>query len=599
MIAGRMIITGKKLQSLRAVSVTLKSSSLFLAFLALCVTGGCVHRKFPVVRPEYKQSRQELAVQRAEEYFLNARDYDRRGLNQMALHFYELACELQPQSDILRRLLAEKYILQGQFASALVLIKGDRDIQDLSIDDKRLTVTLYMKMGQFARAIEIIESLSPLSPQEYFSLGYLYESLGILDKSAANYMRFFETDHGHSLATGMKVTQIYARMTRYDDAESLFVRLQNEFVDRKPEILNGLGMLRLTAGDTAKALDFFRTAVLVDSTQYDAMRALAQIAIQNGNFKEAIEYYEKLFYSDDSLNRIYGKALGLLYYYDRQYDKAMALLHELLTDQIDDFELHFYLGLVYAAQKDNDLAAIEFEKTIALQPSYSEAWQHLAYIELRRKNMAKAIKSAKGFTDNHPKSAAAWRTLGYVYNSCMEFKASVKALQKSLSIDSVDAATWFDLGAAFERDSQFARSADAFRRVLRLNPGDHQAANYLGYMWADQGVRLDSAKILLEFALSRDSLNGAYLDSYAWIFYKQGNAEKAYKYILMAIGQTSDDPAIYEHFGDILVSRGDLTGAVEAYHRAIGLGSGNKKGIEDKLRKIEDSGRIPVSREVQ
>jgi len=564
--------------------------------LASCF--GCAHRTFPLIRPEYHQSRQDLARQRAEEYFVKARDYDRRGLYQMAQHFYELAYELDPQSGILRQLLAEKHIQLGQFAQALVLIKGDKDIADLPVEQRRVVATLYMKMGQINRAVEALESITPLSPEEFFTLGFLYESMGMADKAVINYRRYFDSEQGHTFLVGLKMAQVYTKMGRYEDAESLYVRLDRKFEGNKAEILTGLGTLKLTAGDTARALDFFRTALIVDSTYYDAMRTIAQIAIHQGNYSEATRYYEKIFDSDDPANRIYGRTLALLYYYGKEYDKAESLLQSLLLETIDDYELHFYLGLVYAAKRNDELAAIEFKKTVALEPGFSDAWQHLCYIELRQKNTASALEFSRQYAKRFPESAAAWRTLGYVYSLEKEFGPAIKALQKAVTLDSTDAAAWFDLGAAFERDSQFAKAADAFRKVLRINPDDHQAANYLGYMWAEQGVHLDSAQVLLEFALSRDSANGAYLDSYAWIFYKKGEIEKAYEYILKAAAVITDDPVIFSHMGDILGARGDFTGAIEAYHRSIALESSEKEALEEKIRRLEERMRIPVSQEM-
>ena len=50
--------------------------------------------------------------------------------------------------------------------------------------------------------------------------------------------------------------------------------------------------------------------------------------------------------------------------------------------------------------------------------------------------------------------------------------------------------------------------------------------NYLGYMLADRGTRLDEA-LDISAAVALDPANGAYLDSLGWVYYKMGNYELA------------------------------------------------------------------------
>ncbi len=569
------------------------------ALAGACLLVGCAHQRFPVIHPVSKPTREDLALSRAQEYFIKGRDYDRRELHQMAQHFYELAFELDPKSDILRGLLAQKYVQSGKYAQALILIKDNRKYEELSVDERRLVATLYMKMGQFDQAVEVLEQMPELSAEEKYSLGFLYESMGKLAKAIACYARYFETEQGHSLETGLKIAQMYSRLARYTEAESVYVTLESEFGGNQAEIFNGLGLVSLLRGDTAKALDFLKTAVMVDSNYYDAMRVIAQVAIQRNDFEEAIRYHEKLYHSEDLLNEAYGRTLALLYYYNKQFAQAEALLKALIAEDIEDYGLHFYLGLVFSAQENEDLAEMEFEKSVTLEPGFADGWQHLCYLELRRKKPDKALEFAKRFVKRVPESSSSWRTLGYVHSSRSDFAQAITALQKAVGLDSIDAMAWFDLGAAYERTGEYGRAASSFRTVLKLSPDDHTAANYLGYMWAEQGIHLDSAKALLEFALERDPDNGAYLDSYAWIFYKKKNLKEAREQIDRAIAVIDNDPVIFEHLGDILTALGDPGGAIEAYRKSIALDSEHKDKLEDTIQRLEEKMRIPVSQELK
>lgn len=109
-------------------------------------------------------------------------------------------------------------------------------------------------------------------------------------------------------------------------------------------------------------------------------------------------------------------------------------------------------------------------------------------------------------------------------------------------------------------------------------------------MWAEKGIRLDSAKVLLESALSKDPDNGAFLDSYAWIFFQQGSVERAYEYIVKAIVRIHNDPVVFEHLGDILSRRNDSKNAIIAYEKCLEYNPDNSELVRKKIIDLETVG---------
>lgn len=143
------------------------------------------------------------------------------------------------------------------------------------------------------------------------------------------------------------------------------------------------------------------------------------------------------------------------------------------------------------------------------------------------------------------------------------------------------------MGSALERNRESDQAVKAFREVLKLRPDDPATLNYLGYMWAEQGKHLDTAKVYLERALEKEPHNGAFLDSYAWVHYQLGNYSTAHQFIEQAIERIYDDPVLYYHLGDILAKLGDSAKAIEAYHTALELGSEEGDIIRRKILELE------------
>ena len=545
---------------------------------------GCTVHRFPVVRPMKEIPREINSQAKAQEYFIRARDYERRGLDQSAEKYYEMAYELDPSSKVLQEQIVRKYLEAGKFSQALVLIKKDRKNSELDRESKRTVSAIYLKMGEFNKAADVLESIPEKSEEEVYSLGLIYESLGKIPKALSYYLDFFNRKP-ESIPMGNKIGKLLINEKKYEEAESLFIAIKTR-EGENPEILTMLGTVRVLQGDTATALQYFASALTLDSLNEDALRSKAQLYLSRNDYIEAIACYEKL-YNNSSFAELYGRTLALLYYYNKQFDKAEVLLTGLLQESIDDYELHYYLGLVFAASERNDLARLEIEKSLTITNTYEAAWKDLCYISIKEKDYEQANQVAQRYTDVLPQSASSWRLKGYVATLKKDYGQAVEDLSHSLQIDSSDVYTWFELGSAFERNKQFDRGAGAFKKVLKLRPGDAAASNYLGYMWAEKGVKLDSATVLLESALKQEPENGAFLDSYAWIWFQKGQVDSAYKYLQKAIVKIKDDPVIFHHLGDILAKMNDFTGAIKAYRECLELDSEDSEQIRKKITEIQ------------
>ena len=108
-----------------------------------------------------------------------------------------------------------------------------------------------------------------------------------------------------------------------------------------------------------------------------------------------------------------------------------------------------------------------------------------------------------------------------------------------------------------------------FRKVLASDPRNAMALNYLGYMLADRGVRLEEALSLIKKAVQEEPQNGAYLDSLGWAYYKMGNYEMAEESLRRAMDHISKDPTVHDHMGEVYAKTGRLKLAAAQWERAL------------------------------
>jgi tetratricopeptide (TPR) repeat protein len=127
----------------------------------------------------------------------------------------------------------------------------------------------------------------------------------------------------------------------------------------------------------------------------------------------------------------------------------------------------------------------------------------------------------------------------------------------------------FELGAVYDKQKKPVEAEAAFRQVLAADPEHAPALNYLGYMLAERGEKLDESVDLVKRALKMDPENGAYLDSLGWAYYKAGKFDLAIEPLQRAADQLQRNSVIQDHYGDVLLKLDRVEDAIAAWNRAL------------------------------
>ncbi|MEM6797842.1 MAG: tetratricopeptide repeat protein, partial [Acidobacteriota bacterium] len=122
------------------------------------------------------------------------------------------------------------------------------------------------------------------------------------------------------------------------------------------------------------------------------------------------------------------------------------------------------------------------------------------------------------------------------------------------------------------------------------------ALNYLGYMWIEQGEKLEQSLEMVLRAVAEDPDNGAYVDSLGWAYYQLGRYEEAVTHLEWAAGLTPDDPTVFYHLGDTYAALGRESAARIAYGLALELAEDELKAeIESKIESLGDRSQSGVA----
>jgi tetratricopeptide (TPR) repeat protein len=124
--------------------------------------------------------------------------------------------------------------------------------------------------------------------------------------------------------------------------------------------------------------------------------------------------------------------------------------------------------------------------------------------------------------------------------------------------------------------------------AVKRFPAEADVLNYLGYMLAERGLRLDESLQLITRALAIDPDNPSYLDSLGWAHFKRGELGQAETYLAKAAEGLPRNSVVQDHYGDLLAKRGRHADAIAAWSKAL---SGDGEDVERAAieKKIKDA----------
>ena len=163
-------------------------------------------------------------------------------------------------------------------------------------------------------------------------------------------------------------------------------------------------------------------------------------------------------------------------------------------------------------------------------------------------------------------------SLAEVYDKGRKFDDMAKALdaaEKLSDTDETRQGVWFMRGAMFERTNRVEPAEVEFRKVLKVDPENAGALNYIGYMLADRNLRLEESLGLINKALEGDPGNGAYLDSLGWVYYRMGRLDEAERKLRLAIQKTPRDPTVHDHLADVLMKQSKVKEAAAQWELSL------------------------------
>ena len=401
---------------------------------------------------------------------------------------------------------------------------------------------------------------------------------------------------------------------------------------RSSEVRAELGAFHLRRSQPEEAEAAAKSALAIDDTSVEGHRVLGLVyagyadgGSQKGStaqvtqyLKDAITHLEQASASMPG-DLVLNFTLGRLYLRAGTPEKAVQALTRVVAQNPGSVQARLLLAQAQAVTQDVAAAIATLDAIVDDEPrvaaalgqyqeqagqlreaaaSYTKALAVAPMSrELKSRRItalynAKEYKAAAAFATDarrqHPEDARFPRLQGRALFDAGDRSGGVAVMEEAAKAFPKDTPTLYALADIYRDADRGADAERALRQVLVLEPTNPNALNYLGYLLAMRGDKLDEAVQLVRKALEAEPDNGAYLDSLGWAHFKRGDLAEAEKYLGAAAERMPQNSEVQDHLGDVFSRRGRMDEAIAAWSKALS-GDGEDVDLEAVRRKIEDA----------
>lgn len=271
------------------------------------------------------------------------------------------------------------------------------------------------------------------------------------------------------------------------------------------------------------------------------------------------------------------------------YWRALIKKHEL--------QPAYYLYLANAALNAHRLQEAEnaFQWHLLANPKNQNTRLSLALVRQQQWKLDKALE----ILNSAPQTIPVLISIGSLKYLEGDYQESLKTMNRALELASKNKnvklpmfmiVTMISLGEK-AKDMELVKK---YAELWRVQYPDEFAAyaNTLGYILADNNLELDKARNLIDEALKESPDSAEYLDSLAWVLYRQKKYSEAAKAIekCLAAGGRYPHAVIANHAGDIYNALSDREKALKYWQLALKIYDPtlDREKVSQKIKSLEN-----------
>ena len=494
-------------------------------------------------------------------YFYEGLKLKQDGKYDAAYDLFNYCLEIDSTAAPVLYELSSFYVQMNKADRAVEMLRRAAQDEPENFTYQMALANVSRNLGMFTEAAEQYEKLAreyPEKPELYYYLGESRTQEGELGKAIEAYDAL-ENIMGMNEALSMQKFKLYASLNEEDKAFAEIEKLAAKYPgEARYQLL--IGDLYLEKKEHDKALKAYQRAHEIDpadpryivsmANYYEATgdKAAAEQEIRNALVSEGLDVETKVGILSRYVLRLQQSRQGL--------ESANTLFETLIDQHPEDVDLKLMFGSLLLAQDKKEEARFQFELATEIDPTNDGAWKSLLQMAIREENIGEVVRICQRCTELFPEAP--------------EY--------------------YFYLGIGYFQQEKYDDALTAYRMGLKVIPKENlnlRSDFYYSYFLTLEKKDLKKAERMIARCIQLEPDNATYLDTYAWVFFTQGNYVLAKIYIENAISKdTTESADLVDHYGDILYMNGNKEKALEQWKKAAELGK-DTEVLREKIEKGE------------
>lgn len=525
-------------------------------------------------------------AQRYNKFFLDAVCERLKGNHDAAFDLFQHCIELNPQAP-------EAYFYSAQYFS--VLKKNEQVLSylekayELNPENSTYAETLaqaYSSAGLVGKAIDVFEGLVSREPDRDDVLAMLYESYLEIDdnQKAIDALERIEALDGKNERLTIAKSELYTRMGNKKAA----IAEMKSLADQYPNDLNYrvmYGDALLQNGQKKQALAIYQSVLKEEPDNVQAQLSLVGYFAAEGDHDKADEMNEKLLLNEnvDTQTRVEIMRREVVNNLQNGGDstRVLNLFRKTLAMPEPDVDMALMCA-AYMKLKEMPSDSVNgmYEKTLQLAPDNSFARLQLVASAWENERLDEVIELCKAARQYNPDDMAFYYYQGFAYYRQDDFDNALDAFQNGVSVitdeSNPDIASDFYevMGELLYKKGKVREAFAAYDSCLVWKEDKISCMNNYAYYLSELGEQLDKAERMSYKTIKAEPENATFLDTYAWILFKQERYAEAKIYIDQTLQYDPQASAILlEHAGDIYAKCGDMEKALDFWQQSLAKAS--------------------------
>ena len=522
-------------------------------------------------------------AERYDYFFLEAMTEREKGNASAAFELLRHCLEINPEASEAYYYLAHYYLGMKQNGKALEAFRKASELEPDNVSYLETLAQMYLQSQDLKAATETFEKLSKAEPEREDVLGMLVQ---LYSEDEKQYSKAIDILNRLEEIDGMNERISYAKADLYwkmDDGKAALAEMK-KLADQYPYDLNyrnAYADMLLANEQDKKAFDIYRGILKEEPGNSKVLMSLRTYFLAKGNTAAADSTTIKILTESNANTdeKIYILRQEVMESENNGGDsiKVLSLFERTISAKDSDSGIGLlmasYMQLKNMPKEDINRV---LEGVLNKAPDNASARLQLIADAWEKKDLDRVVNLCAAARQYNPDEMAFYYYQGVALAQQDKNAEAIEAFRNGIGVIKEDSSPdivsdlYAILGDLLHQDGYKQEAFAAYDSCLQWKPENYSCLNNYAYFLCEDDGDLEKAEKMSYKAIKAEAKNATFLDTYAWILFKQERFAEAKIYIEQTLQCDSDSSAvIIEHAGDIYAKCDNIDKAVELWKEAL------------------------------